>query len=138
MNGASALKLVEPAPASEPAPAAQTPIEHAIGEAVASAVCAVALGCHEFQNGGLAPATKTAAGDRLAALYHLQQAHAAEIDFDAVAREHGRRVLRTYLDAESYYQRHSQAQGDAVLDIYLDGALEILAKVTAFMRATAN
>ena len=130
MNGASALRLVD---TSEPAPAPQTLIEAKIGAAMASAVCAIALGCHEFQNGGLAPATKTAAGDRIAALYHLQQAHATEIDFDAVAREHGRRALRTYLDAEGFYQRHSQAQGDATLDIYLDGTLEILGKVTAFM-----
>jgi hypothetical protein len=100
---------------------------------MASAACAVALGCHQFQNGGLAPATKNAAGDRFVALYRLRQMHAAEIDFDAVAREHGRRALRTYLDSEGFYQRHSQAQGDAALDLYLDGVLEILSGVERLM-----
>jgi hypothetical protein len=128
MNGAAALQLVEPAPA----PSGE--IEHAIGEAVVAAVCIVARGCFEFQDGGLALATKNAGADKIATLYRLQQAAPVGIDFTAVARREGKAILRAYLDADSdFCARHGPGAGESTIDLYLDGVLEILSNVTEFM-----
>jgi hypothetical protein len=37
-----------------------------------------------------------------------------------------------------FYERFSAEQGDAVLDLYIDGLLEILGQVTLVERAFAN
>jgi hypothetical protein len=64
-NGAAAVALL-PESKIPSAPTSPTPngIEQAIGDAVASAVIALAAGLVEVQGGGLTAATRSAGGER--------------------------------------------------------------------------
>jgi hypothetical protein len=136
-NGSAALHLAfEPAPESKDASVGK-PIETVIGEAMASAATGLCFAMQEFQNGGLTSTTRTENGARIAALYWLQQAHAGEIDFPAVARAAGKAVLQTYFDAD-FYRTYGEGAGEGVLDAAIDGVLEVVAKVTASEKAFAN
>jgi len=64
-----------------------------IGEVVAAAVAVIAVGLDERSNGGLRLKTKLTGGDLIAQLYALRQACAGELDFDATAREYGKRAI---------------------------------------------
>ena len=131
-NGVAVRLAPEPTPASP-----QEDIRATIGAAMASAATGLCFAMTEFQNGGLRPATRTENGERIAALYWLQQAHAGEMDFPAVARAAGKAVLRTYFDAD-FYRTYGEGAGEGVLDAAIDGVLEILSQVTAIERAMAH
>jgi hypothetical protein len=119
MNGAAALQLVEPASALS------GEIEQHIAVAVADAVSVLSRGMLEYWNDGkIAPATKMAGSEHVAALYKLTQATPAGVDFVAVARSGGRRVLQ---------ERHGGDLSEPVLDEVIGGLLEIVDRVAAFM-----
>jgi hypothetical protein len=145
-NGTAVLALLPSA--SEPTPAATSsstaagkpnkPIETTIGEAMAAAATGLCFAAQEHQQlGALTSTTRTANGERIAALYWLQQAHADKLDFAATAREQGKVILRQYL-RDDFYQQYSTEQGDAALDMFIDETLAVLARVTAVERAWAN
>lgn len=140
-NGVAALRVaLEPAPHSEAtaggAGAAATEIT--IGQAVAAAVTGLGFALQEYGAGGLTNQTRTANGARIAALYEMQQAHAGALDFALVARREGKVALRQFLAASDFYCQHTTEQGDAVLDMFIDGVLTVLSKVTALEAAWAN
>jgi hypothetical protein len=123
MNGTAALKLVAPAPAP------QTPIEAKIGAAMAAATAAVCRGCFEWGwCGGLTAEAKEAGASKIADLYWLFQ-EAPGPDFFVIARSEGRRVLMERLGADAH---------EPTVDVIVDGVLEILGRVSNFMRATAS
>lgn len=66
-----------------------------IGETVAAAAITIAVALDERRNGGLRPETRQRGGDLVAALFNLHQKCAGDFDFDAVAREYGKRALHT-------------------------------------------
>lgn len=134
VNGAAVARLVPPA---NPSANDQEGIEAEIGRAVASAVTGLCFAVAESQNGGLRSATRTENGERVARMFELQEAHAGEIDFPTVARAAGKVVLRQYL-GNDFYRQYSTEQGDAVLDMFIDETLAVLARVTAVERALAN
>jgi hypothetical protein len=139
-NGAAALHLAfEPAPESKDASVGKPDAETAtaIGIAMASAATGFCYAMQEYQNGGLTSTTRTVNGERIAALYWLQQAHGGKIDFAATAREQGKVILRQYL-RDDFYRQYSTEQGDAALDMFIDETLAVLARVTAVERAWAN
>jgi hypothetical protein len=134
-NGCSALPL---APADVTVDEPGISLEAAIGEATASAVTALCQGWMEFESGErLSAATRAAGGERIAKLYMLQQQAGPNLDFAATARREGARVLRQYFTSD-FYLKHGPGAGETTIDAYLDGVLEILAKVVAFERAMAN
>jgi hypothetical protein len=137
-NGNAALLLLAP----ESTPAGVTTgkpneVERSIGQATAAATTALCQAMQEYQNGGLRPETRLASGTRVAALYQLQQAHAGALDFAATVRREGKRVLRQYFDGD-FHQHYSAEQGDAVLDLFIDEVLAVVAKVASFERAWVN
>jgi hypothetical protein len=137
-NGVAALHLV-PAPESkgEPPSTPGAGIEVEIGEAVASAATGLCFAVQEHkQLGALTRTTKMTNGERIARIYHLQQAHADKLDFAAVARAEGARALRTYFDAD-FYRTHADA-GEWTINVVIDEVLAIVARVTAVERAWAN
>jgi len=79
-------------------------------------------------NGGLTAPTKARGGEKIANLYWLFQ-EASGLDFFVIARSQGRRVLLERLGADAH---------EPTIDVLVDGVIEILTKVTAFMRATAH
>jgi hypothetical protein len=138
-NGNHALKLLAPEPAVGPKDASAGAMAgESIGRAMAAAVTGLGFALAEFENGGLRPETRLANGTRIAALYELQQAHAGEISFEAVAREQGRIALRQFLDAGGFYQCYSAEQGDALLDMLIADVLAVVSRVDAVMRAGAH
>jgi len=124
MNGAAALQLVH-TEVPEPAPATSEGIERRVGIAMADAVAAVSAGCVEWIGGGVTAKTKSLGGERIAALYWISQSPG--FDF-ATARTECLRVLQ---------ERHGPDTSETT-NVLIDGVLEILTKVTAFMRLTAN
>jgi hypothetical protein len=117
---------------------AATEVETAIGAATAAAVTGFSQAMMEYQNGGLAPATRLANGERIARMYELQQVYAGEVAFEVVARAEARVVLRQYLAADGFYGRHTTEQGDAVCNELISHVLEIVGRVTDFERRLAN
>ena len=71
--------------------------------------------------------TKALGGERIAALFWLSQSSGP--DFEATARMEGRRVL---------LERHGPDAHEATINVLVDGTLEILGRVTAYMRAMVN
>jgi hypothetical protein len=107
------------APTSLPV-ALALPLEQNIGEVTADAAVVAAQAWHEFQSGGLTAGTKMHGGDRIVRLFELWQVCAGWIDFYAVARARGARLL------QERYGRDINARTIAVL---IDGVLEILQQV---------
>jgi hypothetical protein len=123
-NGASVLQLVHP----ESAPTEE--LGQRVGIAMADAVAVISRGCYEFGwGGGLTVPTKALGADRIADLYTLLQAIPTGVDFPAIARSEGRRVLQ---------ERHGGGLPEPMLDVLLDGTLEIVDRVATYMRLTAN
>jgi len=102
------------------------PLEEGIGETAAAAALAIAQALHEFQTDGLSSRTRAHGGDLIARLFELRLVYAGQIDFYAVARARGTRLL------QERYGRDINARTIAVL---IDGVLEILQKV---VRAELN
>jgi hypothetical protein len=95
-------------------------IERAIGDQVADACGAIARALMEYQNGGLTTGTKMHGGDLIAQLYALRQYMVGTWDFDAMAREYGKLVLR---------ERCGNDVSEATIDELVAAVLDILAKV---------
>jgi hypothetical protein len=110
-------------PATSPQPSALPQI---IGEITAGAAVALAQALHEFQTDGLSFEAKMRVGDLIARLFELRLVCVGPIDFYAVARAHGARVL------QERYGRDVNARTIAVL---LDAVIEVLQHV---VRAELN
>jgi len=88
---------------------------------IAGAAGNLALALSEFQDRGLTGGTKMAGSEAIWQLYRLRQALIANLDFDSIARPHGRAVLRECCGSDIT---------DAFVDVLVDSVLEILRKVT--------
>jgi hypothetical protein len=84
MNGTAAVAFKTACPNAQ--------IERRIGELVADLASVVCAGLGDWES-GIAPATQTQAGELFVTLFRLQQETLGEIDFAAVARREGKRVL---------------------------------------------
>jgi hypothetical protein len=136
-NGAAAANLL-PTLGSAPAPTPLTssPIEQRIGAAVAGAAITLNAALAEFRDGRLRPVTRAAGGEKIAALYTLQQDTLGTLDFDRVARREGRLILRQHLPAD--FRRQHENASEAIINILLDETLRILDRVTKFEKAMAH
>ena len=92
------------------------PLEQIIGEIAAAAAAALARALREFQTDGLSFEAKMRVGDLIARLFELRFC-AGQIDFYAVARARGARLL------QERYGRDVNARTIAAL---LDAVLEVL------------
>jgi hypothetical protein len=84
-----------------------------IGEVVAAAVAVIAVGLDERANGGLRPKTRLTGGDLIAQLYALREVYLAEpgaLDFNRVAREHGKRAIAAHYAAARRELGHPVAE----------------------------
>ena len=90
---------------------------------VAGAAGNLALALSEFQDRGVTGGTKKAGGEAIWQLYRLRQSLITDFsfNFDRVAKEHGRAVLR---------EACGRDVTDAFVDVLIDTVLEILRKVT--------
>ena len=125
MNGAAAV-------AFKPANA-RTEIEQQIGETVADAAIMV---CASLEAGGLTGAARTRMENLFVELYELQQSTLGDLDFAAVARTEGKRILwerhgATLLARVDY----SETAINGAFDELIERALDVLRKVTAVERA---
>ena len=119
------LTAPAPLPVASALPSA-LPLEQTIGGVTADAAVVLARALREFQNDGLSARTRTHWGDLIAQLFELWQVCAGQINFCAVARARGARLL------QERYGRDINARTIAVL---IDGVLEILQQV---VRAELN
>jgi hypothetical protein len=138
-NGAHALVLLAP----EPVAVVPTEIEQRIGETVASAATAFAFAMMDHQqNGQLSPTTRTANAERLASVARLRLDNLGRVDFDVVARERSKIILRQYLDDAGFFRQHGAGADEQALNTIIDGVLEIAGRVVAdelaFLQAMAN
>src|SRR5262249_424573 len=113
------LTAPAPLPVASALPSA-LPLEQIIGEVTADAAVVLARALREFQNDGLSPRTRGHWGDLIVRLFELWQVGAGQIDFYAVARARGARLL------QERYGKDINARAIAVL---IDGVLEILQKI---------
>ena len=121
MHSPDAVTPLSPAPSSSSATAKPASwLERHVGEMVAGAAGTIALALSEFNDGALTPRTKMQGGDAIAKLYKLRQFMIGTWDFDRIAREHGRAVLRECC---------GNNVKDATVDALVSEALAILAKV---------
>jgi hypothetical protein len=114
---------------------ARAEIERRIGELVADAAGVVCAGLGDWES-GIAPATQTQAGELFVTLFRLQQETLGEIDFAAVARREGKRIL--WERHGSVLQQHYGPTALDALDEIVSWPLVVLAKVTAVERARMN
>jgi hypothetical protein len=122
-----------------PAPSTAAPVHTLallIGEIIAAAASVIALALDERANGGLRPRTKTCGGDLIAQLYALRsawlsQAEPGWLNFDATAREYGKRAIAArYAAAKRELPDAPQAEPtDAMLDELVSWPLDILEQV---------
>ena len=109
--------LITPAslPAASPQPSA-LPLEELIGEIAAGAAVAIARALRD-QNDGLSPRNAASAfGDWIARLFELRLVCAGQIDFYAVARARGARLLQERSHGEDLDARMLATLLDAVLE----------------------
>jgi hypothetical protein len=104
-----------------------------IGEIVAAAVAVTAVGLDERSNGGLRQKTRLTGGDLIAQLYALREVYLAEpgaLDFNRVAREHGKRAIVAHYAAATRELGHPVAElTDVMLDEMVSWPLDILGQV---------
>jgi hypothetical protein len=131
---------LQPIQAPAKADARLAELEQRIGMVVADAALAVCVGRSEWENGGLAPATKTAAGDLFVESFKLQETTLGELDFDVVAHREGLRNLRMRYGAvlAEHYGDFPASALDRTLNQILSWPLSVLARVTAVERALAH
>ena len=137
-NGAAALHVLD-----EPAAAAPTEIDLAIGEATAAAACMIAAAMMtHLQIGRLTDEIRATGSERLARVSRLQLDNLDKIDFDAIARQQGLVILRRQLADTDVFRQHGADAVERALNNFLDGALEIkrlaVADELAFLRARTN
>lgn len=113
-----------PSPSTDD-PTPRLDLERVIGELMFTAVCAVAQGVGDMEDGGLAPETTLAGADVIARLFALRQECAGAIDFDVVARAYGKQVLR----ARYHALRPHDELTDEMLDEMVSWPLDILGRV---------
>jgi hypothetical protein len=128
---ASAAAAANGTPADLPSPiktAVPTAVEQRIGDMLADAAISVCTGMMDgLAYGHLSPSTRARAGDVFVRMYELQEEVARDgIDFAAVARVEGRRVLIGRLMADD-----DTMPDGAALDEILSWPLGILADITA-------
>jgi hypothetical protein len=109
-----------------PEPEPQDPtMERAIGEAVAHAAATIMWAFAERDRGEMSPVMREMSGDVIARLYAMRQFAYRSVDFDAIARREGKRILRERLPKKPV------APTEAQLDEWIGWPLEILARVIA-------
>ena len=96
------------------------PLEQIIGEATADAAVVLARALREFQTDELSTGSRTQWGDRIAQLFELWQVCAGWIDFYAVARARGARLLR---------ERHGEDLNERMIAVLINAVLENLQQV---------
>src|SRR5262249_14491471 len=106
-------------------------VERFIGELIAATACLFAQGLGECwargkMNGQMSADTKQQGSVLIAGLRELRNGTAGELDFNAVARSHGARVLK---------DRYGQGVSDKTLNSLLNAALEVLDRI---IRARLN
>jgi hypothetical protein len=119
------LTAPDPLPVASALPSA-LPLEQIIGEVTASAALMIVRALCEFQNGGLSARTRTHRGDLLARLFELWRVGAGQIDFYAVARARGARLLQ---------ERHGRDINARRIAVLIDAVIENLQQV---VRAELN
>jgi hypothetical protein len=103
-------------------------VERAIGKLVATAVGILNRGLLDWaEHGGLRRETKVRGGDIIAQLYDMKLFATGSLDFDATAREYGKRALREFITTQPDAPVISEAQ----IDQWVEMPLDILAKVVA-------
>ena len=100
-------------------------VERFIGELIAATACLFAQGLGECwargkMNGQMSADTKEQGSVLIAGLLELRNGTAGELDFNAVARSHGARVLK---------DRYGQGVSDKTLNSLLNAALEVLDRI---------
>ena len=125
-NGAHALLLLAPEPASDPK-------QEEIGAATAAAATMIACAVEDCRQGGsLAPTTKAVGAHRLTKVAMLMLAHeGGDDDFIATAHRAGKEILRQRLNGSNI----SPEAADGVLDFYINGLFEIVTRTVADERA---
>jgi hypothetical protein len=103
-------------------------VERLIGELIAATACLFAQGLGERfargkMNGQMSADTKERGRALIAGLLELRNSTAGELDFDAVARSHGARILK------------GQGISDRTVHSLVNAALEILGRI---VRARLN
>ena len=106
-------------------------VERLIGELIAATACLFAQGLGECwargrMDGQMSADTKEQGRVLIAGLLELRNGTAGELDFNAVARLHGARVLK---------DRYGQGVSDKTLNSLLNAALEVLDRI---IRARLN
>ena len=106
-------------------------VEQLIGDLVAATACLFAQGlgecwAHGKMNGQMSADTNEQGSVLIAGLLELRNGTAGELDFNAVARSHGARVLK---------DRYGQGICDKTINSLLNAALEILGRI---VRARLN
>jgi hypothetical protein len=96
-----------------------------IGDLVAGAACLVAQGLGECcargkMDGEMSAGTRRQGGELIAGLLEIRQGTAGELDFDAVARSQGRRVLR---------ERNGDSVSDKMISGLVDAVLQIVGRI---------
>jgi hypothetical protein len=103
-------------------------IERAIGILVARAVGALNQGLVDWtEHGGLRRETRIRGGDLIAQLYDWKLFASGSLDFDATAREYGKRALREFIAT----QPHAPVISETQIDQWVEMPLDILSKVVA-------
>jgi hypothetical protein len=102
-------------------------VEQLIGELVAATACLFAQGLGECwargkMNGQMSVDTKERGRMLVAGLLELRNGTAGELDFNAVARSHGARVLK---------DRYGRGINDKTINSLINAALEILGRIVA-------
>jgi hypothetical protein len=112
-------------PIASPQPSAPA-LEQVMGEVTAAAAVALARALREYQNDGLSSRNASSAfGDLIARLFELRLC-AGQLDFFAVVRARGARLLR---------ERHGEDLNARTIAVLIDGALEALQQI---VRAELN
>jgi len=106
-------------------------VEQLIGDLVAATACLFAQGlgecwAHGKMNGQMSVDTKEQGRTLIAGLLELRNGTAGELDFNAVARLHGARVLK---------DRCGQGVSDKTINSLINAALEVLGRI---VRARLN
>jgi len=109
----------DPLPVALALPSA-LPLEQIIGEVTADAAVVLARALCEFQTDELSTRSRMQWGDRVAQLFELWLVHAGQIDFYAVARARGTRLLQ---------ERYGRDINARTITVLIDAVLEILQQV---------
>jgi hypothetical protein len=118
------LTAPNPLPVASALPSAL--LEQVVGEIAAGAALAIARALHH-QNNGLSPRNAASAfGEWIARLFALRQVCAGQIDFYAIARARGARLLQ---------ERYGGDINTRMIAVLIDAVIEVLQQV---VRAELN